>query len=251
MDTHGPEDDVVHVWRIPLACTTVHLIWLTSLLPPAEAERAADLGSPQRSRHYVITHGALRTIIAGYLRRPPETLRFGTGPWGKPHLLESGDRSAGRSLEFNLSHSGTLALLAVTAARPVGVDVQHRSREFPAAEFAARFFPADEYALVTAPDTNATAMWSTLWTRKEACVKAAGARIGFGVALPVAGPGEVRRADAGTTRLSGTWRARDLTMPPGYAACVALAGAAPYTVTRYRWDPDAARAAMVGIGEAQ
>jgi phosphopantetheinyl transferase len=80
-----PEDEV-HVWRVDL-----------------------DTVASQR---------ALREILGRYLGLPGEDLSFEAGEHGKPRLA---DREG--ELAFNLSHSGSLALVAV-ARGEVGVDVE-------------------------------------------------------------------------------------------------------------------------------
>jgi hypothetical protein len=62
---------------------------------------------------------AVRGILAGYLGRAPETLRFARAPLGKPALL-----AEPTELEFNLTHSDWCALVAVARGRRVGVDVE-------------------------------------------------------------------------------------------------------------------------------
>jgi|SRR5690349_17497261 len=61
---------------------------------------------------------ALRGILGRYLGLPADELRFERGRHGKPRLAEPEGE-----IEFNLSHSGSLALVAV-ARREVGVDVE-------------------------------------------------------------------------------------------------------------------------------
>jgi len=83
-------------------------------LDPAEAEVhvwRVDLDT-------VGSRQALREILSRYLGLPADELRFERGRHGKPRLA-----TPGAELEFNLSHSGSLALVAV-ARREVGVDVE-------------------------------------------------------------------------------------------------------------------------------
>jgi phosphopantetheinyl transferase len=62
---------------------------------------------------------ALRAVLAVYLREQPEQIRLERGEHGKPRLAGGAAR-----LQFNLSHSGELALVAVSGELEVGVDVQ-------------------------------------------------------------------------------------------------------------------------------
>jgi phosphopantetheinyl transferase len=79
-------EDEVHVWRVDLRTVT--------------------------------SWPALREILGRYLGLPANELRFERSRHGKPRLASPGD-----DLAFNLSHSSSLALVAV-ARREVGVDVE-------------------------------------------------------------------------------------------------------------------------------
>lgn len=97
---------------------------------------------------------ALRQVLGRYLDQEPEGIELRVGEHGKPYLL-------GEQLHFNLSHSGTLALIAVCRDREVGVDVE-------------RFRPKREMDFY----------WR--WARHEAQVKCLGT--GLGVPLPPDSP---------------------------------------------------------------
>ena len=55
----------------------------------------------------------------------PAAITFSYGDKGKPEL--DAEAGAGR-LHFNLTHSGDLALIALTTFAPVGVDIEHIDR---------------------------------------------------------------------------------------------------------------------------
>jgi 4'-phosphopantetheinyl transferase len=139
----------------------------------------------------------LQAILAARLGRPPQ---IAIGPHGKPYLADGG-------LEFNVSHSGALALIAVSDG-PIGVDVeQHHALHDPAA-FARRFFTPDEAASLG----DDPAALFRLWCRKEAWLKARG----VGLAFPL-DQIDVREAPPG-------WLLADLDVGPGYSAAVAREG---------------------------
>lgn len=126
-------------------------------------------------------------------------------------------------VRVNLAHAGDLALFAVTTGRAVGVDIEELPDARAAQRLAARYFPLAENAHVGAdPDR-----FARLWTRKEACLKAAGGRLTPGLHLPVLGE---RPGDA--------FRVLDLPAPPGFRAAVALTGTADFAVSVRRWWPD-------------
>jgi 4'-phosphopantetheinyl transferase len=62
---------------------------------------------------------ALQRVLAVYLGLEPGRIRLTEGEHGKPRL--AGPQG---QLEFNLSHSGELALVAVSGEREVGIDVE-------------------------------------------------------------------------------------------------------------------------------
>src|SRR5687768_16344510 len=157
--------DPTQLWRLavpadppPLASNAVH-VWRVRLDPPGPLNDAWDLLSDEERqragrfvhehhrRRFVAAHGALRRIVAGYTDHSPRELQFAIGPQGKPALpiSEAGSRP---SLEFNLSHSADLALVAVAWERPVGVDLQQWEREIDHLALAERFFsPAERASL--------------------------------------------------------------------------------------------------------
>jgi 4'-phosphopantetheinyl transferase len=156
---------------------------------------------------------ALRRIVTQ--RLDGRAAAWVRGPHGKPAL-------AGERLQCNLSHAGDLALIAVTADRPVGVDLQDLVPGLDVAALARRYFPAAEAQRVA---RHGAGEFARLWARKEAVVKAAGDRLTRGLLLPVAGdpPPAVRHDGV-------TYAVADLAAPDGFRAAVALAGPEPFVI---------------------
>jgi 4'-phosphopantetheinyl transferase len=146
---------------------------LLDRLPPADARRAERIGHPAVRRRFVVCQTALRSILADYLALDPAELCFSEGPWGKPALAGP---EAASGLAFNLTHSGALALLAVTRHREVGVDLELLRPLPDAQDLAERFFSAperDDLRRVAGTDAEALTFFNC-WTRKEAYIKALG-----------------------------------------------------------------------------
>jgi 4'-phosphopantetheinyl transferase len=202
---------------------------LYRILSEREAERGDRCRFENDRRRFIVAHGALRLILAGCLDVPPEELRLERGRHGKPRLAGSSD------LRFSLSHSGELALVAVTRHREVGVDVDRLRPGLPVEPFVQRFFPASDARFVAAAagPTERAERFLRLWTRKEAVVKAAGARLVQGLGLTVLTDAEsdaASDADADVVRdpsgrIPGAWAVRDLPVPDGCLAALAVAGA--------------------------
>jgi phosphopantetheinyl transferase len=120
-----------------------------------------------------MSRGLLRTILALYLRSDPEELRLIPQADGKPEL--AADPAAGPAtapLSFSLSHSGGLALLALSRSPAVGVDVELDRRELDELAVARRAFGATEEARLGAlgPEERRVAFLRS-WARREAVVK--------------------------------------------------------------------------------
>ncbi|MGV9272681.1 4'-phosphopantetheinyl transferase superfamily protein [Streptomyces griseosporeus] len=213
------QTDAVHVWqgRVPDSFDPAAL----AVLSPGERETAARRPAPVGTR-YARVHAEVRRILAGYLDADPGELRVGRWPCprcpdpahGRPRL-----EFPRTGLDFNLSHSGAHWLLAVTAERPVGVDLENAR---PAADLwttsAAVMSPSELRHLRGLPDEAArTAAYYRAWTRKEAVVKASGVGVVADLRAVEVRPHEpapvlVRHAEPRGPQL---WLVRDLPLGPG------------------------------------
>src|ERR1700748_1651483 len=95
----------VHLWRLEPA-VTLHPGW-HALLDAAGPARAARFRCPHLTHSFIADHARLRILLAGYLNRTPQSLRFTHNRYGKPVLTDAA------GLFFNLSHTARLALVAV------------------------------------------------------------------------------------------------------------------------------------------
>jgi 4'-phosphopantetheinyl transferase len=224
--------DAVHVWLIRSDPPAGALARLAALLDEDEQRRAEALDPPRRAR-FVAAHGAARLLLGRHLGAPPERLQWAYGPHGKPEL--AGEWAG---THVSLSHSGDLAMLAISPARPVGVDIQVLPPGTDALAMSARYFPEAESRFVAAaggPVARAR-RFVGLWARKEACVKAAGGRLAQGLRLavhPAPRGGIVVRDSSG--RLPGAYLVRDVPAPDGFRAAVALSGEASFHITTRWW----------------
>ena len=169
----GP--DAVHVWRVPLE-SSASLDHAWSVLSDEERGRARRFVQEHHRRRFVAAHAGLRRILAGYVACAPGDLAFAAGPHGKP-ALTGPDVESARRLQFNLSHSADLALVAVAWERPVGVDLERWERDMDHLELAERFFsPVERESLraLAARRDDLVHGFFAAWSRKEAYLKALG-----------------------------------------------------------------------------
>lgn len=215
--------DDVHVWRIDLDTGSARREQLAAHLSADERARAARFHTPELARRYRVAHGALREILGAYLDQAPAAVAFTADPQGKPQLTTP-------TLAFNLTHAGPLALVALTAGRAVGVDVEQVCTLDDARLVAERFF-APEEVLAWDRLTGAETMraFFACWTRKEAYLKA----LGSGLARPLdsfvvnVDPAEPARLLQDVVDASASARWRLATLDLGSAAIGAVAVEAP------------------------
>lgn len=213
--SRAPADGELHVWRADLDAAG----WpRPEGLPAAERERAAQMRRPGAAARWVAARWALRGVLARYLEEEPSEIELALDPDGKPRLEEGADR-----LRFNLSHSGAIALVAVSAAHPVGVDVEAVQPDRDPIGLAERALgPADVAAVRAASPVDRALVFHRLWVRHEARLKCLGVGI-FRDAPP----------------RDGTVAVRDLDVAPGYAAAVAVAAPQISPPRCWTFDPGA------------
>ena len=212
--------DEVHLWAWALQPATRDLSAHVEILDRQELQRMQRFHFAADSERYAMAHGNLRRILGAYLNLAPERLCFRINQFGKPEL-------AGEiSLKFSLSHSKSIAVLAVDLAQPVGVDVEDvRPIE---EEVADRHFSATELTDLRGLEGEAwLAGFYRCWTRKEAILKAEG--VGLSRALDSFDVSLLpdRKAELISTRqrFSYPWRLHDVS--PSSGAIGALATAQP------------------------
>lgn len=218
-------DDEVHVWRKGLEGSALEIAALRPILSSDELRRANQFHFEADRRRCVVGFGMRRLLLSAILRLPAESLRFERNEYGKPRLI----RAQERGLQFNLSHSGDLILVAITKGRAVGIDVERIRADLDLDDIAARFFSIDERkCLASVTGSRKSAAFFACWTRKEAYLKARG----DGLSVPLDqfdvgvlpdehpqllstrhDPNEVRR-----------WTLQTVPVPASYQAAVAAEG---------------------------
>lgn len=229
--------DEVHVWRAPLDLPQERLESLRGALAQDERGRASRFHFERDRRRFVAGRGLLREILSRYVGLSPDGLRFGYTPYGKPYLA---DECGGGWLRFNVSHSGGLALYAVTRGRELGIDIEQVRADIEHEEIAERFFSGQEVAALKAlPAGLRREAFFLCWTRKEAYIKG----IGEGLSLPLDSfdvsltPGEPASllAVRGDAREAARWTLTDLDPGPGYCAALAAEGR-DWILRRWQFD---------------
>ncbi len=130
---------------------------------------------------------------------------YGYSPAHQPILV-------GSDLVFSLSHSGNIALCAITSGRKLGVDIE---KVKPVRLELMKFYfdPVPWQAIINAHDTNLT--FHQYWTMREATIKASGH------AIEPMELSEITIEDNVTQLRNETYYSRILSLPHDYIASIA------------------------------
>lgn len=170
----------VHVWQTSLRPDGSRLSRLRALLSSEERARAQRFAVEDGRLRFIAAHGTLRTIVSRYVRERPATLTFITGRHGKPAL--AGPRGSVAAVRFNLTHSHEIALIAIARSREVGVDIERIRDDVESLQLAERFFSRSEFErLRHLPADQAHRLFFSLWTSREAYLKAIGIGLSLGL----------------------------------------------------------------------
>ncbi len=171
--------DVVHVVRLNLGVPPSQIESLRSVLSHDELARADRFTFAEPRRRFIACRAALRQLLGGFLGQAATEIEFTYGLHGKPLLATN---VPDLPLEFSVSHSADLALIAVCGGRRVGVDLEHHDAKVRIHKLATRFFsPREAAELASLPAADQLAGFYRGWTSKEAYLKATG----FGLSFPL------------------------------------------------------------------
>lgn len=136
---------------------------------PTRREKADRLKKHPAKKLSIAAGELTRKAIAEKLNVLPEDIRFRVGENGKPYVVNS-------DIEFSISHSGTVAVCAISD-KPVGIDIE-RIRDANI-NVAKRLFAPDEQKYVFEKWSLSKQRFFEIWTRKEAYVKMLGKGITY------------------------------------------------------------------------
>jgi 4'-phosphopantetheinyl transferase len=217
----------VHVWRLSLNASQEMIEKLRQYLAADERARAERFRFAKDRNQFIIGRGVLRVLLGRYLDCEPQQIHFAYSSYGKPGLDGS---QAEAGLQFNLSHSHQLALLAFTYGRQIGIDIEYMRSDVEFEQLAERFFSPDECTVLLgiSPALRPETFYNC-WTRKEAYIKARGEGLSmpldqFDVSLRPGEPAALLRSRKDPAEVT-RWSLHALTPGEQYAAALAVEGA--------------------------
>ena len=204
-------DGEVHVWSAWLGRAQTDDAAGLAMLSEEERARAAKFHFGGDRRNFIARRSMLGAILGHYLQVEPSQVSLAYEERGKPRLAGPDNPAP---LHFNCSHSRNLALCAVGRSAPLGVDVEQLRPVPEMADIVAAFCSGPENARISAapPEKKLEAFFS-LWTRKEAWLKATGEGIA----------GSLAQLDC--SEAPPGWSILTLSPAPGFAGALACAAA--------------------------
>jgi len=212
-------------------------------MPPERPQATRNVIDVWRaSREQSRSRELLLAILSQYLGEDPGRIALARSPAGKPRLA---GRPAER-LRFNLSHSAGLTLIAVTAEREVGIDVEvldgeseDRRGRLDEVAIARRALGSEQARrLERLEGRERRVEFLRAWARYEAQIKCLG--IGLGGALARGGQNDAEpdaQPDAGPRErrtLSDLW-VRELDVAADALAAVAVEGPDSCELRLWEW----------------
>jgi 4'-phosphopantetheinyl transferase len=215
-----PAPTTIEVWTIDLDRPLNPEANLDGILSLEERNRAERYHYSIDASRFRLCRAMLRLGLAWYLETTPQKIALATNRHGKPYIAE---RS---TLNFNVSHSNGLGVIAFTTAGDVGIDVEAIRSDVDPVEIASAQFTKTEAAMIAALPTSQeqARVFLRLWTRKEALLKAAGCGLLGGldeVDVSQEPLDHIKLCSVAGERAESFWRVQDMERIEGYAGAVA------------------------------
>lgn len=165
-------ENEVHVWLNYLNVHEARIKHLYPLLSDAEKERSERFKFYKHRKAFIASHGFMHTVLGYYINTPANEIKFSHTKLGKPALIENQNPDL---IQFNLSHSNNIAMLAVCKQHALGIDVEYAKRKTEWNGISKRFFtPNEQQQLFKLNKDEQKNAFFQIWTRKEAHMKVTG-----------------------------------------------------------------------------
>ena len=162
----------ISVTHVDLTPCMAHERRAAAWLDEVERARWRRYLNPRARRDFALCRAALRAILCQRLGCRNDELAFGALRYGKPYALVGGTRAP---VSFNVSHGGQNGLIALAPAGRLGVDVEERNTRRDLDGIAQTVFtPVEQAELALARGEQKIHLFFSLWTMKEALIKALG-----------------------------------------------------------------------------
>lgn len=149
---------------------------LSKLLSLDELQRASTYYTPQLRSRFCISHAILRKILARHTYTTPENIRYVYNEFNKPYL----NQPQKSYWHFSMSYSQNITCYAVAQYKEIGIDIEHcypltNLQELIETTASVR----EQRVLSSLVKYKKIDAFYTLWTQKEALVKALGTGLSY------------------------------------------------------------------------
>lgn len=155
-------DNTIHVFKINVGEYFQHIA-TPYILSKEETEKASRFHQQKDRESYIVRKYCLRNILGEFLKCSPAEIVYQKTGNDKPSLP---------GIQFNSSHAQNQVTIAISL-HPVGIDVEYIDVNFDFSDLLDRCFSADEASFIINGEDPVLNFY-TLWTRKEAFLKATG-----------------------------------------------------------------------------
>jgi len=160
--------DEIHIWQVSTIVSPDEIVEYKNVLSENELAKVTFFEFKQVQNSFVISQGALRMLLSGYLEIPAKSVKLGRRSKGKPYSIDN------PTLFFNMSHSGKLVVIAFSLKGELGIDVE-QIRPLPDLDdMIARNFTPREIKFINAQPDEKINRFFRFWTIKESYLKAIG-----------------------------------------------------------------------------
>lgn len=134
-----------------------------SVLSEKELSKSSRFLHLADRENYIVRKYLLRQLLSKFLHQPPEEITYFKIANKKPAVAE---------LQFNTSHTKGYVVIAISD-QPIGIDIEYLNPDFNYPEILTQCFNSEELDFIK-KGKDPLLNFYTLWTRKEALIKATG-----------------------------------------------------------------------------
>ncbi len=209
----------IHIWQRCLQASEQICDEAFALLSEDEQAKAQRFHFAKHRRRYIMARSGLRKILCYYFPLQAEQFIFAYSPHGKPSIAYPKNPNA---IQFNISHSGEIALYGLSCQYELGIDIETIS-DRPTDGLAQRFFAPEEAAqLMRLHQGERKKSFYDVWTQKEAFIKA----LGLGLSYPLTNFEVKATGTAGLIKVIdddfSQWHLQKIEVLEGYSAHFAI-----------------------------
>lgn len=133
------------------------------VLTVEELKKADSFFRTADRKNYIVRKYVLRNLLSVLLGKEAQSIQFGTIANKKPYI---------KDIPFNVSHSANVVTIALSG-RDVGIDIELIKDGFSYQNISDECFNSAEQLMIQKQEHSPGSFY-TLWTRKEAILKACG-----------------------------------------------------------------------------